>query len=97
MINPSRFEGWSTPVEEAKALGTPMILSNISLHQEQAPAAKFFDPDQAEALADILSKASQKTPERAAVSDLQSAQHSRRAAYAQAFLKAVRGAQNLRG
>jgi len=96
MINPSRFEGWSTPVEEAKALGTPMILSNISLHQEQAPAAKFFDPNQAEALADILSKVSQKTPERAAISDLQSAQYARRKDYAKAFLDAVQDAKCLR-
>lgn len=24
LMNPSKFEGWSTPVEEAKALGTPL-------------------------------------------------------------------------
>ena len=34
-INPSFFEGWSTTVEEAKALGSKIILSNIPVHIEQ--------------------------------------------------------------
>ena len=37
LINPSLFEGWSTTVEEAKALGTRMLLSDVTLHREQAP------------------------------------------------------------
>lgn len=45
MINPSTFEGWSTTVEEAKAMGTPMLLSNLRVHREQAQGlAEFFDP-----------------------------------------------------
>ena len=46
MINPSLFEGWSTTVEEAKSLGTPLLLSNLRVHVEQAQsdAAIFFDP-----------------------------------------------------
>ena len=35
LINPSRFEGWSTTVEEAKSFGVPMILSDIDVHREQ--------------------------------------------------------------
>lgn len=54
LINPSRFEGWSTPVEEAKALGTPMLLSNISVHREQAPSARFFSLTNPRELADLL-------------------------------------------
>jgi glycosyltransferase involved in cell wall biosynthesis len=51
LINPSRFEGWSTTVEEAKAIGLPMILSDIEVHREQAGGdALFFDPDDAETL-----------------------------------------------
>jgi glycosyltransferase involved in cell wall biosynthesis len=42
MINPSLFEGWSTTVEEAKALGVPMLLSNLNVHKEQAPQKCFF-------------------------------------------------------
>lgn len=35
LINPSRFEGWSTTVEEGKALGKRMVLSDIPVHREQ--------------------------------------------------------------
>lgn len=45
LINPSFFEGWSTTVEEAKALGVPLVLSGIAVHLEQAGAgALYFDP-----------------------------------------------------
>tara|TARA_B100000925_G_C21998228_1_gene469998 strand:+ start:331 stop:1458 length:1128 start_codon:yes stop_codon:yes gene_type:complete len=44
LINPSFFEGWSTTVEEAKSLGTKMLLSDIQIHREQSPNAFFFDP-----------------------------------------------------
>lgn len=45
LINPSFFEGWSTTVEEAKSLGTKMLLSNIKIHKEQSSNAFFFDPN----------------------------------------------------
>lgn len=54
MINPSRFEGWSTPIEESKAFATPLILSDIPIHREQAPQAQFFDPASPAALAEAL-------------------------------------------
>lgn len=55
VINPSRFEGWSTTVEEAKAMGKMIALSRITVHLEQNPArARFFDPDSAQDLADCL-------------------------------------------
>jgi glycosyltransferase involved in cell wall biosynthesis len=55
LINPSLFEGWSTVVEEAKASGTPMILSSINVHREQAgESARYFDPAAPEELAAIL-------------------------------------------
>lgn len=54
LINPSAFEGWSTTVEEAKAMGTPMILSSLRVHREQSLDALFFDPDSPEQLANIL-------------------------------------------
>jgi glycosyltransferase involved in cell wall biosynthesis len=45
MIQPSLSEGWSTCVEEAKAIGKDMLLSNIEVHKEQWPNnAWFFDP-----------------------------------------------------
>lgn len=55
VLQPSRFEGWSTIVEDAKALGRPLICSDIAVHREQAPhALGFFDCDDAEALAEQL-------------------------------------------
>jgi glycosyltransferase involved in cell wall biosynthesis len=52
LINPSAFEGWSTTVEEAKAMGTPMILSSLNVHREQAEdQALYFDKDSPEQLA----------------------------------------------
>jgi glycosyltransferase involved in cell wall biosynthesis len=56
VINPSLFEGWSTTVEEAKALGVPLILSDIHVHREQAMNAEFFAPDDPAGLADILAR-----------------------------------------
>jgi glycosyltransferase involved in cell wall biosynthesis len=55
IINPSFFEGWSTSVEEAKALGKNILLSDIPVHREQnPPLAKYFLPDDATLLSTIL-------------------------------------------
>lgn len=44
IIQPSLFEGWSTFVEESRALGLPSILSDIPVHREQSPpGCSFFD------------------------------------------------------
>jgi glycosyltransferase involved in cell wall biosynthesis len=57
LINPSRFEGWSTTVEEAKAMGTPMLLSRLPVHVEQAGSdAQYFEPGSAEELAARLAE-----------------------------------------
>lgn len=58
VINPSRSEGWSTSVEEAKTLGKRVLLSSLPVHVEQAPArASFFAPDDADALAAAMLQA----------------------------------------
>ena len=56
LLNPSRFEGWSTTVEEAKALGRPLLLSDIRTHREQAAAsgAAWFGADDVAGLARVL-------------------------------------------
>jgi glycosyltransferase involved in cell wall biosynthesis len=60
LINPSRLEGWSTTVEEAKSFGVPMLLSDIDVHREQtAGEALYFGTDDPEALARHLFNASQ--------------------------------------
>jgi glycosyltransferase involved in cell wall biosynthesis len=57
VIQPSRFEGWSTSVQDAKALGRPVICSDLPVHREQAPEALgHFGCDDPKALADILER-----------------------------------------
>jgi glycosyltransferase involved in cell wall biosynthesis len=59
VLQPSQFEGWSTVIEDARALGKPTIASNFPVHIEQdAPGSTFFrmgDPDDcARAIAQFL-------------------------------------------
>ena len=57
IIQPSFFEGWSTSIEDSKALGRPLVCSDIPVHREQVPdALGFFDPMKPEILADLLAK-----------------------------------------
>jgi glycosyltransferase involved in cell wall biosynthesis len=57
VIQPSRFEGWSTVVQDAKALGRPVLCSDIEVHREQAPdALGFFSCDDPEELAALLTR-----------------------------------------
>lgn len=42
VINPSKSEGWSSTVEQAKSLGKYILLSNLKVHQEQNPDRSFF-------------------------------------------------------
>lgn len=95
LINPSFVEGWSTTVEEAKALGTPMLLSDIRLHREQAPHADFFDPASPGSLADAMRLVAESEPRPPPDPDaLRVAQAKRRRDYADALLAAFRRAQS---
>jgi tetratricopeptide (TPR) repeat protein len=52
IIQPSLFEGWSTVIEDARAIGRPLIVSDIALHREQADGeAIFFSAQDAASLA----------------------------------------------
>ena len=67
LLNPSLFEGWSTPVEEARALGVPLLLSDLPVHLEQAGAdASYFDRHSAASLAAALAAFPALTPEQRA-------------------------------
>ncbi len=58
LVQPSRFEGWNTSIEDAKAIGRPVIASGIDVHREQvADAFGFFDVDDPAGLADLLAHA----------------------------------------
>src|SRR5690606_13213676 len=35
VVQPSLFEGWSTVVEDVKALGRPILASDLDVHREQ--------------------------------------------------------------
>jgi hypothetical protein len=57
LINPSKFEGWSSSVEQAKSMGKKILLSDISVHKEQNPKrAEFFSEDNYNDLATIIKK-----------------------------------------
>lgn len=58
VLQPSLFEGWSTSVEESKAMCKQIILSNIDVHLEQAPErGVYFSPDAPEELAECMKQA----------------------------------------
>lgn len=55
VVNPSFFEGWSTTVEEAKAVGAPLLLSDIPIHREQTLGqAAYFDAISPDSIAAVL-------------------------------------------
>jgi len=63
VLNPSRFEGWSTTVEEAKALGKPLLVSDIAVHREQVAElsdVRLFGTSDAPALARALGELQQR-------------------------------------
>jgi glycosyltransferase involved in cell wall biosynthesis len=101
MINPSRFEGWSTSVEEAKALGKAILLSRIDVHLEQAPErAGWFDPDDADALARLLWEAWEgfdPAAEREAAAAAAARFPARRRAFAEGYAAIVREAVDSMG
>ena len=60
VVQPSLFEGWSTVVEDVKALGRPLFLSDLDVHKEQAVPEMpfhFFPRGNAVMLADLIQTA----------------------------------------
>jgi glycosyltransferase involved in cell wall biosynthesis len=63
LINPSRCEGWSTTVEEAKSFGVPMLLSDLDVHREQTGGtARYFGLDDSHALANHMREIAETAP-----------------------------------
>jgi glycosyltransferase involved in cell wall biosynthesis len=57
VVQPSQFEGWSALLEDARALGKRMYVSDIPVHREQQPPnAAFFPLGDAEQLAELVGK-----------------------------------------
>ena len=63
IVQPSFFESWNTTVEDAKALGKFIILSNLAVHKEQiSENVIFFDPHHPEELAAAMKTVLQDQP-----------------------------------
>ena len=88
VVQPSLFEGWSSTVEDARAFGKPIALSDIAVHREQSPpGAHFFTADDSDALATAAAAAvgTDPVPEQEALSR----QAERVLAYAREFAALV--------
>jgi hypothetical protein len=95
LINPSRFEGWSTTVEEAKSFGVPTILSDIDVHREQTGGtARYFGVDDPQMLASHLSDVAQ-TAGQPVVRDLLPDLDARVASFAVDFARFMQNAMRL--
>lgn len=95
VVQPSRFEGWSTVVEDAKAVGRPVILSDIRVHREQMPDAHFFAVGSAPSLAEVLERflpQAQPGPDPEAEARARAALQGRAREAARAFLSIVHSA-----
>lgn len=57
IVQPSLFEGWSTVVEDSRALGKRIFLSLLPVHLEQnPPGSVYFNPRSPEMLAEEIGK-----------------------------------------
>jgi glycosyltransferase involved in cell wall biosynthesis len=55
VIQPSFFEGWSTVIEDAKAIGKSVIASDLDVHKEQlGDSGIYFNPNDYHQLADLI-------------------------------------------
>jgi glycosyltransferase involved in cell wall biosynthesis len=61
VLQPSKFEGWSTVIEDARALGKPVIASDFPVHLEQnVPGSSFFRMGDADDFATAITRFLQK-------------------------------------
>lgn len=94
VIQPSLFEGWSTVVEDARALGKPVLVSDFPVHLEQNPPySYFFERSNSEQLAALISTAFSKLnpgPDSEKENLAKQENVERVAAYGRRFLEIVR-------
>jgi len=90
VMQPSRFEGWSTTVEEAKSIGKAIVCSDLAIHREQdPPQAWYFDPaDPADLAARLVEVYDTRTagPDRDLEAAARAALPQRTREYAESFL-----------
>jgi glycosyltransferase involved in cell wall biosynthesis len=98
VINPSRFEGWSTTVEEAKTLHKRLLLSDIGVHREQSPErGSFFSPDDPAALADLMQRCLAEEREPVAVEALRESYRKRLQSFGSVYLDILRSVAGIPG
>lgn len=94
VINPSRFEGWSTAVEEAKTMHKPLLLSDIPVHREQAPRlGRFFSPNQPEVLAELMHRCLDEPEQHTDVALIQQDYQQRLTQFGETYLGILRSLQ----
>lgn len=65
VIQPSLFEGWSTVVEDVKAMNQYIVLSKLRVHLEQMKTnVTFFDPEKDQELAQIMFQLKKEKPKK---------------------------------
>lgn len=95
IVQPSLFEGWSTLVEEARALGLPALLSDIPVHREQSPpGAQFFNPSDSAALASLFTSFANSPPQALARTDARDRQDDYILKAARTFMEIAQEAQS---
>ena len=63
VLQPSLCEGWSTVIEDAKAVGRHVLASDIAVHREQLQSGvHFFPPEDPAALAGLLRRLGEQDP-----------------------------------
>jgi glycosyltransferase involved in cell wall biosynthesis len=87
VINPSRFEGWSTTVEEAKTFQKRLLLSDLGVHREQSPAlGRFFSPDDSSELAQLMAETLTELPRELEITEIQTDYAQRLKAFGQCYV-----------
>jgi glycosyltransferase involved in cell wall biosynthesis len=91
VINPSRFEGWSTTVEEAKTFHKRLLLSDIRVHREQSPAlGRFFGVDSPNELANEMAQCLEEPIENIVPSEIEADYALRLKAFGHAYMTILR-------
>ncbi len=87
IVQPSLFEGWSTVVEDARALGQRILLSRIPPNVEQAPElGTYFEAGDDQTLAEALAQCWDTAPPALPMSELVAKADARAIAVARRFL-----------
>lgn len=99
LLQPSRFEGWNTGIEEAKSLGKSVLASDLPVHLEQDPPGGVYfrvdDPhDLSERLAAVWARG-RSGPDNELEAHARASLPQRMQSFARVFLDAAREAASL--